>query len=524
MRRTTLSLILSLISAPAFAETPARAELLRGAPVTWGELITPDRLVENLARSALTTLRSFVDVTYRTMETDLRGGTLTLRDVKAYPLIGAIDYAPCDIEIRRVALAGSGFINPDDLDLTVTADDLRITSSCFAAPLGEALQDNGITTLRLPRAMIGLSYDVPSAAATLTGHAIVESLAEVSVDIDFDYLWYDATQPDFYPVIFLEAASVALRNEGLWDVLLPAIGPEMTDAVDGPATLQITAAGALVEAGASPAFATDLSAELAATWSGFLADPQVLAFALTPDEPIFIDIDTLDEAPGSVLEELAPRVASEPLARVAPVPAALLATALEAPDNLTPAERLRVGRQLLEGRGAPRDVSSGLALLLPLVEAGQTDALGLVGALHPEALHASDYAALSRAAMGDPDIAALLDGLEAEMGLAATLDLQGPLPDSFDFDGIESATDLRARALARLGGREVPRSLAQAAYWASLATAAGDRISARIFDDVRRRATTRADERAWDRLQTAIAARALKDWIREDLPARLTGP
>lgn len=508
-----IPLLLCLISSPAAANNT----------VTWGELFAPERLVQSVAQTLVLTIRSFTDVTYTSLDVDIRRNSVTVRNIKAYPLI-AMDFFDCEIEIRRLELGGAGLESPEKIKLTLRADDLHLSSTCLT-PLSSDLKGDlvsvGLTTIHLPRVVIQVDYHIPSANAQVTGIAVINDLAELSFDVDLDYFWIDASQLDPYPVIYLERAEATFSNLGIWNLIQEYMPPEAVDPNLSPAILQLGAAQMFVEAGADERFALGFSAQMGKAWSDFLAEPEVLAAAFMPEEPVYIDIDILEESPGAVLADLAPTVSATKVTQVLSLPTDLLRTALSTPSTLSSDERLIVGRQLLTGIGVPRDVAAGVDLLLPLAVMGDEAALDAIANLGVDAFRAEDYAKVAMAAIGQPSLAAVLDDQERRNGLAMTLELQPPLDRSPSFDGIVTVRDLRSRALANLEGRSVPRSFARAAYWAYLGAAAGDMISRDIIDDIAGRAITEEDRSAWEPLNRAAADRAMEDWIAVDLPGRL---
>ncbi len=500
-----------------------------GAPVTWGELMAPERLVHSFSQSAILAARSFVEFTYSEFDIDLRRNSFTMRNIKAYPEVNAypkIDGYPvfsCAIEARRVDLVGAGLARPDDLDLTLRADDVRIRSGCLPPPFARELEQAGLEVIHLPRTVIHMSYNVPSAATQVTGYVVADDLVELSFNLDLDYFWLNAYDEEAFPVAYFTRGDVSLRNLGVWDLAQNFVPPQMRDPEHGPAGVQMAVDQALNDVGAPSAFAADLAAQMGQAWSEFLSKPEQLSIALAPSAPVFLDMETVsDNPPGEVLAVLSPKVAAGPIALVKALPAETLKAALGAPESLSTGERLQAGRQLLTGVGAPKNVSAGLALLLPLAQAGDEQALNTLAKLSKDGLRAEDYTALAEAAVNQPDVAAVLDALEVQIGFAQTLAMQPPLEFTTSYQGITSSQDLRERAFENLNGSRSPRSYARAAYWAQLAVAAGDAIAADILADIAGRAVSDEDKAAWGTLNDAAAKRALDDWIAVDIPSRLS--
>lgn len=506
-----LALIICLIGSPAAAN----------GPVTWSELLAPDRLMQSLAQSVTLTIRSFLDVTYTALDVDIRRGAVTVRNIQAYPRIAATDFADCRVDIRRLEIIGAGLASPESIKLDLRADDLRMSNTCMMPPVSVKLAEAGLPTLRMPRAVLQLNYHVPSAKTQITGFAVADDLAELSFDVGLDYFWIDASSSEPYPVIFLERAEITLRNLGIWKLINEAMPAEALNPEVAPAILQLGTAQFLVEAGANEPFAVAMSAQIAQAWSAFLLEPTMLAAAFEPEIPVFVDLAVFEDRPGEMLSQLAPTISATPVTRTSPLSVDLLRSALSGSTNLSAEDRLKAGLQLATGIGAPRNIDAGIALLLPLAVMGDKAALEALAALRADAFKAEDYERMAVIAVGEPDVLALLDDLEARIGLAKTLTLQPDLETNPSFDGIASARDLRSRALDHLEGSRVPRSFARAAYWAYLAAAAGDQIGQDILADIAGRKLTEQDSDAWEAVDRVAAARALEDWIALDIPARL---
>ncbi|MCH2165064.1 MAG: hypothetical protein MK098_10495 [Marinovum sp.] len=506
----------ALLIIACLACAPARAQ----SPVTWSDLIAPDRLARSVAQSAILTLRSFVDVTYRSLDVDIRRGAVRLRDIEAFPLMEANEYEPCEVKARRIDAAGAGLALEDDIEMVLRASDVRVLSSCFPKPLAASLEAAGITTLEIPRVLVDVSYHIPSAQAHVTGFVFADDLAEVTFELEFDYLWMDASDDEPYPVIFFSRATAAVRNLGVWSLVRNMVPPDAIDPETSPATLQIMASAVLSDGNAGDPFAVDFSTELAAAWSDFLREPDILTLDLHPEDPLFIDLDELEQEPGRLFAELNPSVSANTVTRVSPVSIDVLRKASDAPQSLSEAERLAVGRQLVTGQGVPRDVQMGLDLLAPLVAEGNSDVLEVLAHVSDDAIRADQYTVLAALGGDAPEVGTLLDALEARLGLAATLDQQ-PALGVPSFEGISGVADLRARALDYLYGNGVVRSYPRATYWAQLALATGDVVASDILSEIAELAVSEADKDAWNTLEQATRAQALQDWIAQDMPARL---
>lgn len=120
---------------------------------------------------------------------------------------------------------------------------------------------------------------------------------------------------------------------------------------------------------------------------------------------------------------------------------------------------------------------------------------------------------------GAAGASALLDELEPRLSAVDLFRLQGGL------EGIEpgmpdTVLALRDRAVGHFDGK-AGRSYILAAYWARLAAAAGDRVSAHLLDDIADRLVALGRGSEWRAEDAKAADRALSDWVALDLPTQL---
>jgi hypothetical protein len=233
--------------------------------------------------------------------------------------------------------------------------------------------------------------------------------------------------------------------------------------------------------------------------------------------------------PRRAFAELRPLMTAQPFLRSTLVDVALLARALEDPAALSQDERLTVGLALMTGQGAPRATGRGLALLAPLAAAGDAGAAATLA----RELSASDPAlayrhALAAAAAGAAEMPAMLDRLEADLGMVRVLEIQSEAAAGATAaaESFTSLAAIRAEALARLTGAGALRSYPAAWYWATLGAAASDPAARALRDEVDARMRLHGDEAAaaWDAAIAPLAEQALRDWLRHDMAARLAAP
>ncbi|MDV7142890.1 hypothetical protein R3X27_09350 [Tropicimonas sp. TH_r6] len=503
------------------------------------DAIQPERLVQYLVQSGIMALRTQVDLKYSDMSVWLGGRRYALNDVRLWPLPDWDENSDCEIAIDRLVLRGASLDVVDRFELQLSGYGAQAPMICLPPDMRAALEAVGIEALSFPEISLRMGYDIPSAAATVSLTATAEDLAEIGFVAEFPYLWMDArADPDEpMPVVFLSRASLSVETFGLWEKVSPLIPAPFADPSGSPLAVEGLVGTGLLElnqqaseepaslSGAQRAFL----ASVKESWPAFLKDPQRLLVETEIEDPegVFLDFEYYKEEPASIFEDLQPRLALVPASAAELVDLSLLSAVIggEMPDLAAP-ERRKLGFALLEGKGAPRDVAAGTAILRDLALAGDADAaLRLAQSMRDRAPETAYGFALAAGQGGQPGAAALLDRLEQALPFATILDLQasagGAMPDPAAAE--LSLPEIRAEARARITGIGAVRSYAGAALWASLAAAAGDAEGAALLSelDERARLASAAGAARWESQLAEASQQAMILWVEQDMPSRL---
>ncbi len=391
---------------------------------------------------------------------------------------------------------------------------------------------------------IDTAFQFGSSAADITLHAAVKDAAVLNATAAFDYVWLTGVIPEPdnpsgepYPVALLNQAEIAIENKGLFERLEPMLAGQLGDINEAPSVVQSILMEAVSD-GVNPpgereiAFVNNVAEEV----GRFVQNRDRLVISVSPPEGVWLEEEVF-QSPATAIAALNPTVSRAPLVSRALIGAAELAAAIGGDaGELDEETRLRVGEALLTGIGAPRSILHGEALLEPLAENWNASAaLLLAEALSTDGADGDAYAmALRAAAGGETRGMTLADSLEERMGAQAVLSTQAEA--SADWPGAEAriAADqeilngadvaaMRERAHAAALGRSVPRSYADAYFWASLAAAAGDRSSAglRARLDKRFPQAEGEDRDAWRGVSLASAQTAITVWTEGGLGARI---
>ena len=519
----------------ATAPMPARAE----SPLIDG--LTLRTLSRLGTQYLLLVARTFVDLTYEHLTIDPHTGDTIITGLKLYPALDWDQKGECEIVIDRISSAEELGFDAARSRLELTG--VTVAPACFDPAAAGTMVAFGYNGLTADSVAIDTSYEFGSSAADISIHAGVQEAAVVNINAAFDYVWLTGVIPNAdnpsgepYPVALLGEAEIAVENLGLFERLEPMLVGQIGDISAAPQMVQAILMEAISDGVTPPdqraiAFVENVAAEV----GRFVTEKNRLVVTVAPPGGVWLD-ETVFQTPASTIALLNPLVSQAPLASRALVDAQDLAAAIGGGSGLDDAGKLRVGAALLTGLGAPRSISHGQALLQPLADAWNAEAaLLLAEALTEDGDPAAAYAMALRAAAGGQSRGiTLADSLEEQMGAEALLAAQAASVAGWPGAATQQAADqealqsadvgaMRERAHAAALGRGVPRSYADAYYWASLAAAAGDRSSAGLRGriDARFAGAEGADRDAWKGVSLAAAGNAITTWTEGGLGSRI---
>ena len=514
------------IASPALSEGDPKPGLL--------DLITTDSIANSLASTAISALRTQMEIEYEHLATDILRGTITFSGVTLRPQLPYDRARQCEITVQRASLdLGNSRPALAAANGAVTLVGLDANIACVPRELGLGLRAAGYAQIAVDRLGLEVAYVHGTGEIRVNGTAAVNDLATL------DYAAAGALLPRLNefgrqgdPAIRVRRAVLGLRDNGGWSRISSQIPENLRDAeiIRGLGTEELT--DMLSENGTRALTATErlFIEDLMEHVALFVRDPgEITIEAQVPAAGIVLEPE-IYEKPAELLQALAPDARIAPIARSQLVDTALLA---RMEDELAPRERLDLARALLEGRGVPRADALIPGLLAPLRNGDSDDAAqaALLTAraqmpTDPVAAYVNALAASSARLRGTIP---LLDALEtrlttgeviaaqdAHLATAGAQDSSDALPGGGDIRAV------RTLALAHFTGLGQPRNYARAYYYALIAEAAGDIGARPLREDIEARFANRGADVAdlWTGLRAEIQNRALGDWIALDLSAR----
>ncbi len=521
------SLFLTILITAAAAGTGVRHAQAEGdpRPPLW-EFITVERYTKALVQVGVLALRDQVDFTYAHISSDIHAGTITMHGLRIYPDTPWPAAKPCVVDAERATIRGASLANWDTMRVRIALQGATASLGCVMPPVDQQIKAAGMDRITLDQFDIELAYAVGPGQLTVAADALLNGLAAISLNLDFDYF---AVQKNDDIDAFLSHASVTVENLGFWEKAQQFLPPEFRN----PDTVAAMLQGGLAEALKTPAGPNQPAQPLtqaqqdfinAATREArrFLNEPASITVEAHPPEPVYLNADIIGHLP-LLFEQLQPTVSSRPTPKHPVIAAAKLQAALGALDTLSEEDRREIGMALLSGKGAPRAVAAGRSLLEPMAAAGDGEAgLALAMVLKDEDPPGAYRMALHAGAKETAGAVAALDTLERHLTTPDVLMIQAEELPALAPETYGTVQAMRSQAMAHLTGFGARRSYRQALYWATLASAAGDRSAGRLTADIEDRMRYRGDAAAlaWRAEADAVAQEALKAWLDQRLAER----
>lgn len=534
LRSTAASALACALALPLALPAPAAAQSTATppnaapeTPVTLWDNFSLENILTMFVQSMIPSLRVLADVRYDQIDVDPVRNRLALVGVDIRPFLPYVQGDSCAIKVDSAVLSGAPIDRQAGYVLNLALDGAVMDFDCLPNEARPVVGLAGLENIRLDRAHISAHYDFATGGAQIGFGADMDELLALTGQADLDYISYrmDFDTEEVVPAVHVNHVSVTAENRGLYRVAQQMLPPDMLAPDAAAEMIGGALMGIMMEMNAGAAPIAEQEQFIAAAQEvarAFVQNPgQIVIETAPPSTPVRLGEGDL-ETPQAIFAKLAPTASTSPRAIANGISAAELKQAI---DGLLPTARnLDVGRALLSGVGAPRNVTLGLRLLDPLAKDGNSEAAylmaGAMAATQPDIAY---RLALSAAAKGQSGALSLLSDLEDTLPLALMLDQQDAMlggggPVASDYASIG---DIRRAARGHLMGNTRIRSYRAAYYWASVGAATGDAASASIRDDIDVMMRLRGAEQAWSEVRTSLENGVLRDWVGRDLPSAL---
>jgi len=515
--RITVIFLCCLLSSSANAQVESKS---------FWPLLNPDMWLQRFMHFGIVSARTQVDIKYQNLNTNVASGVVTLSGVELWPRPEWDDASECKITAARLSISGVPIDEVELLSLGVDID-----RRCLPPDFGPAeliLGAAGFDTLTVPKLRFEFDYNIPDGSLLVEGNFSVQDILSMSAAIDLSYVTvgqHRSRGP--YPVAYLRNARIEIADQGLWSMIGPILPSELKD----PTNVRLSVVNWLTQAlsktnGDKPDLSEAQKAfidSVGISLSDFVVNPGRLVLeSHLQGESILLSDEISDTH--ALFEQLAPKMARQSVVVKETVPVDLMQAAISGKYKaLSDDDLSRVARAMVIGVGAPRNLEIGKLLALELAERGAVGSAVDAAELLQERDPVKAYElAVSAAKSGSMAATGLADRLEYKLSLAEVLSSQASISEGLaqdiDYNDISQLSD---RAFAHLIGTRATRNYEQAAYWATLASAAGDLGGRAVLDEINTRVEIRiAEDRAiWAAKIQQIEAKASEIWLREDFPS-----
>jgi len=503
---------------------PGHAQQSR--PTLW-DVFSVENIMTSVLHSALGSARVLADIRYDQISVDPVALKITLTGVTIAPLLPDLPPGACDISAMRATISGGAIDRISEARIRLALDGVDVNPGCFPREVSTMARAMGFQSLRVDRIESDTLYSYASGGAITRISADIPKISSLNAVIDMDYISYRMDLDTEEPVVAvdLNSAELTIQDQGAWDLAKNFLPAEL----QAPDALSQIVQGAIEQvlqqenpfddpalSDRQRAFAVQ-AGEIAGGFDGGRRKV-VLATRIAP-APFRISENSARDF-RRFFDVMNPTV----LANVPALTQVVSITDLNAALNseAPPANAFDLGRALLTGVGAPRNIASGLRLLAPLARDGNADASLLIAKAVTQSKPNDAYThALLATAAGLPGSLALLDRIERTLPYADAIAAQNALMAGPQDTLYSDLAAMRTAAREFTTGTNRPRSWRAAYYWASMAAAAGDATAAALRDDISETMRLRGDAEAWAAEAESLENGVLRDWIGKDVPGRL---
>ena len=134
-----MSALRQTLCSTAFALTVVAPIAAPAEPLTWWDVLSPDRVAQHMLQYGIMALRTQLDLQYGDMSANLLNGRVTMTDLKIWPLPEWDNDADCDIRIDRLTISQAPLHTPGRIRLKASAYGISAPAICLPPDARPAL-------------------------------------------------------------------------------------------------------------------------------------------------------------------------------------------------------------------------------------------------------------------------------------------------------------------------------------------------------------------------------------------------
>jgi len=175
--------------------------------------------VNRLVEAAVSVARTYAEITYDNASFDSNLDLFTISEIFFKPMNKNL-LDGCNIRVRALNLSNVRQSTTDTDIVTIGLEDVQISQFCMPFEWRAVASMMGVSDIEIPIVQIVLNHQFKSAQTSLTLHSGAADVADATLDVQFDYLSFNAEQYGDLPInARLSSINLQIDNRGLWEVV-----------------------------------------------------------------------------------------------------------------------------------------------------------------------------------------------------------------------------------------------------------------------------------------------------------------
>ena len=497
-RLPKLIMLMSIIS--IFAVTAAVSHASTSRNTTAREILNLS--VNRLVEAAATLARTYAEITYDDASLDNNLDLFTISEIFFKPMDENLPDG-CDIRVGALNVSNIRQSTTDTDIVTIGLEDVRISQFCMPFEWKAVTSMMGVRDIEIPIVQIELKHQFKSAQTSIIVHSGAADVADVTLDVQFDYLSFNT---EYYADLPINArlSSITLRidNRGLWEEVSMLLPSEFSDPnLAGYAVRELIEEFSYLLPGA---IYQNFADQIELVVNDFVVNPFSLSISSNIEKASGLVISNESFMyPETLIADLDLKLSSGNSRKDKKITGEMISDILSGNFlNYDDDVLLNLGESFLTGRLAPKNYVAAVLLLSHLKDNGISKAEPLlVNAYIQQGKYEEAYQTTqSLASNGDHESRTIFNMIEKNIPLEKVLQLQDKslylLADPYAV----SSQNFYEISHGFLTGNRSIKSYHLSYFWALLALASGDIRAETIVGQL-------------EMLQNKLSGKAKEDWV-----------
>ena len=185
--------------------------------------------VNRLVEAAVTVARTYAEITYDDASLDNKLNLFTISEIFFKPMDENLPDG-CDIKVGALNLSNVRQSTTDIDIVTIGLEDVRISQFCMPFEWKAVASMLGVRDIEIPIVQIVLKHQFKNAQTSIIVHSGAADVADVTLDVQFDYLSFNTKSHVDLPVnARLSSINFQIDNRGFWEEISMLLPSEFSD-------------------------------------------------------------------------------------------------------------------------------------------------------------------------------------------------------------------------------------------------------------------------------------------------------